>query len=284
MHPKNLHLKPYDFFALSTAHTPLKPFLSINTSGKESINFSDAKAVLELNKAILIYQYGLKDWNIPEGYLCPPIPGRADYIHHIADIISNKKLNRPIMGLDIGVGANCIYPILGTQIYDWKMVGVDIDKTAVSSALQNVNINPVLKDKIEIRQQLDRGNIFTGIIEENEYFDFTLCNPPFYASEDEAIKNNRKKQHNLGNANTPNLNFGGMANELWCNGGEALFLKRMIKQSKLCKDQVGIFTSLVSRNEHLSNLEKLLKKMAATYHTVNMAQGHKKSRILVWHF
>lgn len=285
MHPKNLHNNSYQFKKLIEKHTPLAPFIYTNEFGNNTLDFSDPNAVLELNKALLKLHYNVDNWSIPTNYLCAPIPGRADYIHHIADILTKENINTPIKGLDIGVGANCIYPILGSQIYNWKMVGSDINKTAIVSAKQNVTANTNLVDAIEIRHQKDNANIFSGIIKSNEKFDFTMCNPPFHSSEKEAKKGTQRKLKNLGKqANGLELNFGGMANELWCNGGEALFLKRLIKESVLFKDQVTVFTSLVSKSDNLPKLQKQLTKLKASYFIVPMEQGNKKSRILAWKF
>ncbi|WP_074406228.1 23S rRNA (adenine(1618)-N(6))-methyltransferase RlmF [Aquimarina megaterium] len=284
MHPNNIHNKPYDFTTLINAHEALEIFVFTNTFGNSTIDFSDHKAVLELNRAILKYHYGLKDWNIPEGYLCPPIPGRVDYIHHLADMLAKEGVTTKIKGLDIGMGANCIYPILGAQVYDWYMVGADIDEKAVISAKNNIKINQQLSDSIEIRHQTNNANIFEGVIKNEEYFDFTMCNPPFHTSQKEATKGTLRKVKNLGIAEHLELNFGGQANELWCNGGEALFLKRMIKQSVTFAKQVGFFTSLVSKKEHLPKLEKQLDKLKATHTTIAMEQGNKKSRFIVWKF
>ena len=284
MHPSNIHNTPYDFEALIANHSELSPFVHKNTYGTQTIDFADPNAVLALNKAILKCSYGLVDWNIPKGYLCPPIPVRADYIHHIASILKTEGLNGAIKGLDIGVGANCIYPILGAQIYDWRMVGSDIDESAVIAAKVNVSSNPQLAESIEIRHQPDNANIFKGIIQTDEYFHFTICNPPFYSSMERAERETRHKQKNLGYSAEAKRNFGGQANELWCNGGEALFLKRMIKQSVGFKKQVGVFTSLVSKSEHLPKIKKQLKKLEAEYDTIVMTLGQKKSRILIWKF
>ncbi|MCK0156751.1 23S rRNA (adenine(1618)-N(6))-methyltransferase RlmF [Cellulophaga sp. F20128] len=284
MHIRNIHNNPYPFKELCSANPLLKNFVFVNNHNTSTLDFSNQQAVLELNRALLKWYYKVDLWSIPKGYLCPPIPGRADYIHHIADILKEGQLEKPIKGLDIGVGANCIYPILGSQIYNWKMVGCDIDTQAVASAKQNVSNNVKLKTEIDIRQQGDKANIFEGIIRTDEYFSFTMCNPPFHASEAEANKGTIRKLKNLGIPINRELNFGGMANELWCNGGEALFLKRMIKESVSFKNRVHYFTSLVSKSEHLPKLEKQLTKLKATYFTVPMAQGHKKSRILVWKF
>lgn len=284
MHPNNIHNTPYDFEALTKSHPELLPFVFSNEHDTQTIDFAKPEAVLALNKAILKHSYGLVDWNIPEGYLCPPIPGRADYIHHIATVLEEEGVAGKIKGLDIGVGANCIYPILGAHIYDWKMVGSDSEESAVLAAKSNVESNPHLSKSIELRYQQDNANIFEGIIKSDEYFHFTICNPPFYASKENAERETRHKQKNLAYSPDAKRNFGGQANELWCNGGEALFLKRMIKQSIDFKKQVGVFTSLVSKSEHLYKMKKQLKKLGAEYYTVPMKHGNKKSRILVWKF
>ena len=284
MHSNNIHTSPYDFEALTLTHPELLPFVFNNEHDTQTIDFAKPEAVLALNKALLKHFYGVVDWSIPEGYLCPPVPGRADYIHHIATILETEGLAGAIKGLDIGVGANCIYPILGAHIYDWKMVGSDIEENATIAAMANVKSNPHLSNSIDIRLQKDKANIFQGIIKAGEYFHFTICNPPFYASKENAERETRQKQKNLSYTPDAKRNFGGQANELWCNGGEPLFLKRMIKQSLDYKKQVGVFTSLVSKSEHLPKIKKQIKKLGGEYHTVPMVHGNKKTRIISWKF
>lgn len=281
MHPKNLHHAPYDFQTLKNSFEPLAEFIILNKFNVESIDFSNPDAVLALNKALLKHHYKVHSWSLPKGYLCPPIPGRADYIHHIADLLSSDPTIKKVKGLDIGTGANCIYPILATQIYGWHMIGSDIDLTAISAAQQNA---AEFKEHIQIRAQESNADIFNGIIKEGDYFDFTICNPPFHASEKEAYAGTRRKLKNLHTHADFKLNFGGQANELWCNGGEALFIKRMIKQSLLFKKQVGWFTCLVSKSENLPKIHKQLRKANAHYKTVEMEQGNKKSRFIAWQF
>src|SRR5690606_32921219 len=117
----------------------------------KTIDFSLSDAVYQLNKAILISDYGLTDYQLPKGYLCPPIPGRADYLHYLNDLITSETL--PVKGLDIGVGANAIYPILGAKLYQWRMVGADINKQSVEIAQNNINLNSSLEGLVEIRFQ-----------------------------------------------------------------------------------------------------------------------------------
>ncbi len=284
MHIKNIHNNPYDLDALIETHSELNDFVFLNDFGTKTIDFSNNLAVLHLNKALLKHFYNVKNWNIPNGYLCPPIPGRADYLHHINDLLNIKTTDKTIRGLDIGVGANCIYPILASQLFNWKMVGADISKIAVISARENSSTTKKLKKNIEIRHQQSNADIFSGVIKPDEYFNFTMCNPPFHSSEKDANAGNLRKLKNLNNQKSSKLNFGGQANELWCNGGEALFIKRMIKQSVLFKKQVSWFTCLVSKSENLKNIYKQLHKAGATYKTVNMEQGNKKSRFIAWQF
>ncbi|PKA84160.1 23S rRNA (adenine1618-N6)-methyltransferase [Ulvibacter sp. MAR_2010_11] len=290
MHPNNIHAAPYNFTALIKTHPPLQEYVYKGQAGLDTVNFSDNKAVLHLNKALLLHHYNLTDWNIPPYYLCPPIPGRADYIHHINDLLPKGGKPSAIKGLDIGTGANCVYPILATRIHNWQMVGVDINPAAVANAIKNVNATEGLKDSIEIRYQGNHAQIFEEIIKKGEYFHFSMCNPPFHTSEEEAVKGTLRKLRNLGDEAPQQtkkeivLNFGGQANELWCNGGEALFIKRMIKQSVLVKSQVGWFTTLVSKKEHLPAIYKQLDKLKTTHTTIAMEQGNKQSRIVAWKF
>lgn len=282
MHIKNVNNKPYNFDALINSHRELEQYVHVNKSGSRSIDFSDPQSVFHLNKAILKLHYNIKEWDLPANYLCPPIPGRADYIHHLADLLSEDTGNlQPLRGLDIGMGANCIYPLLGARIYGWYMVGVDIDISAVNSALGIIRSNPGLEEQIEIRHQPEKGNIFTGIIKTGESFDFSMCNPPFYISDEAAVKANLLKNTNL-NMISNVRNFSGQSNELWCNGGEALFIKRMIKDSKSIKDQIKWFTTLVSKKENLPKIYKLLEKLKGSHKTIEMAQGNKKSRFVAW--
>jgi 23S rRNA (adenine1618-N6)-methyltransferase len=39
--------------------------------------------------------------------------------------------------LDIGVGANCVYPLIGHAEYGWRFLGVDIDEAALANAQAN---------------------------------------------------------------------------------------------------------------------------------------------------
>jgi 23S rRNA (adenine1618-N6)-methyltransferase len=294
MHPENPHSSPYNFEVLSASNPDLKDFVFTNDHQNQTIDFADPEAVLQLNKALLLHHYELEDYTLPTGYLCPAVPGRADYLCHIKTVLDeglgDTESKTSYKVLDIGVGANCIYPIIGAQFFNWQMVGIDINLDSVTAAKNIVAATKGLSEKIEIRYQENNANIFQDAIKKDEYFDVTICNPPFHASELEANKGTMRKLANIsadkGYAFRQKLtqNFGGKANELWCNGGEALFIKRMIKQSSTHKEHVGLFTTLVSNKAHLNKCYKQLDKLKAQHKTILMDIGNKNSRILVWWF
>ena len=300
LHPRNLHTGQYDFLALIKACPELKPFVINNPKGDLTINFSDAQSVLLLNKALLANYYAINFWQIPAGYLCPPIPGRVDYIHYIADLLSDLfacvvPKGSQIKGLDIGCGANCIYPILGSRSYDWSFVGTDIDGVAVKTAKLLVDANKNISKKITIRQQKKSKNILTGIVNKADRFAFSMCNPPFHSSMEKAAEGSLLKQTNLskktkhkqlGNSlTTPTLNFAGQAHELSCEGGEIAFVKQMVTESALIKEQVCWFTCLLSKSENVSQVKKHLQQQAVKQvKVVEMSQGHKISRFIAWSY
>ncbi len=292
MHRLNKHLDKYNFQLLVKAYPNLSKFVFTNKYDTRTIDFSNPKAVLALNKALLIQSYNISHWDIPDGYLCPPVPGRADYIHHLAELLSRKNFGKipigtSILGLDIGVGANCIYPIIGNSEYGWSFIGTDIDLTAIDSARNIVKSNPSLVNKVDIRLQNNPNNILLNAIEEKEKVDFTICNPPFHSSEKEAIfaTTRKLKNLNLNKDSKPILNFGGKNNELWCNGGELKFVQDMIIQSKKISQSCFWFTTLVSKQNNLKKVNNSLKKVGAVdIITIPMGQGNKTSRVVAWTF
>lgn len=292
LHPRNLHRGRYDFQLLTKSCPELSAFIFTNKFGSETINFSNPEAVIALNKALLKSYYSIIHWDIPKNYLCPPIPGRADYIHYLADLLSTDHdavvpTGKKIHGLDIGTGANCICPLLGISLYNWRFWASEADQQAFKNALLILSKNDIQPDRVELRKQNNGNQIFNGIIRPGDRFDFTMCNPPFHASEAEAKSANLRKVSNLKDNKTdkPALNFGGSSHELWYKGGESAFIEKMIHVSLSFKSQVGWFTTLVSKESNLSGLIHLLKKIkAAEYHIIEMSQGQKKSRVLAWRY
>ena len=288
LHPRNRHRSRYDMKALCLSCPELQGFIVQTPAGEPSVNFADPLAVKTLNKALLAHFYGVTHWDIPDGFLCPPVPGRADYVHHLADLLADDNggvVPKQATVLDIGTGANLIYPLIGAHEYQWRFTGSEIGAEAFASAQAIINANPGLSRAVRLRRQKDPAAIFNGIIHKNEQYDATLCNPPFHDSAASARAGSERKRRNLGQAEDGALNFGGQQQELWCEGGEVAFILRMIAESKGFGRQVKWFTTLVSRGDNLPPLYRALTDVGAVKVVKKeMAQGQKQSRFIAWTF
>jgi 23S rRNA (adenine1618-N6)-methyltransferase len=279
LHPRNKHKSSYDFKELIASYPKLTPFVQKNKFNNESIDFSNPQAVIALNSALLKHFYNVGQWEIPKDYLCPPIPGRADYIHQIADLLTPSNGQTPkgptIKMLDIGVGANCVYPLIANSEYGWSVVGTDIDETAVNNATKIVDNNKLSSDSKIVLQ---------NVIGANDFYNIVVCNPPFHSSIEEARAGTEKKNRNLGLKKNVQ-NFGGQSNELWCEGGEVSFIMKMIQESVPFKNNVLWFSTMVSKSTTLPFIYDELKRLnAVSFKTIDLAQGQKKSRIVAWTF
>jgi len=292
LHSRNLHRAPYDFPRLVAASPELEAFLTPHPLGGDTIPFAHPEAVIALNRALLKCHYGIAAWDLPPGYLCPPVPSRADYLHHVADLVAVDTGGAPPRGpdvrvLDIGTGANAIYPLIGTHLYGWTFVGTDVDPVAVEWARTLVTRNPALAGKVEFRRQLSPSAIFANVVRSEERFALSICNPPFHPSAEAAAAGTRRKVKNLHGARPqkPVLNFGGRNNELWCMGGEVGFVQRTIAESAARPDLCRWFTTLVSKESSLPAIQRALAKAnVLETRRIPMFAGQKQSRIVAWTF
>jgi len=292
LHPRNKNRERYKFQELIETCPELAPFVVKNKFGDESIEFADPEAVKVLNKALLIHFYGIKDWKIPKDYMVPPIPGRADYIHHLSDLFRNNNYGNIPTGpsvkcLDIGTGSSCIYPIIGNKEYGWSFIASDIDTRSIESCRKILAANSPLDQFVDLRSQKDPNDYFYGILKRDEVIDASICNPPFHASAYEAASESLRKLNNLQEDKTKEVvrNFGGKSNELWCKGGEERFIGNMIRQSRKFGSNCFWFTSLVSKQSNLKKFERILRELKATRtEIIIMGQGNKSSRMLAWSF
>ena len=292
LHPRNKNLERYDLEALIQIKPELKAFVKPNKHGDDSVDFANPKAVKLLNKALLNHYYGIEHWDFPDSNLCPAIPGRADYLHYLADLICEHNFGRfpegnKISCLDIGIGANCIYPIIGVTEYNWNFIGSDVDPNSIDSAIKIVGKNPKLVRKVECKLQKDYKAMFRGIIGSKDQIDLTMCNPPFHESEEAAQKGTLRKVQNLHGKqkNKVVLNFSGISKELIYEGGEIKFISSMVLQSKTFGNNCFWFSTLVSKQSNLKALYKVLDQVGAIeIKTIPMGTGNKVSRIIAWTF
>ncbi|MDC8000656.1 23S rRNA (adenine(1618)-N(6))-methyltransferase RlmF [Aequorivita todarodis] len=280
MHPKNPFNQAYNFEKLTEAHPPLKPFVFEYEYGNKTVKFANHEAVKTLNTALLKAHFGISHWHIPEGNLCPPIPGRLDYLLHVADLIPKTEIHL----LDIGTGANLIYPILATRHFNWKCTASEVNPDSLNNAQEIIDRNPNLKD-IELRHQKFKSHILEHIIQPTDVFDAVVCNPPFFKNRTNAEKSNRRKYKNLELSAAKSQNFGGLGNELWYKGGEVAFVKKMAEESERFKMQVNWFTALISQKENLKDIKRAINKTKPSeVRIIEMEQGNKQSRFVAWTF
>ncbi|ROI08914.1 23S rRNA (adenine(1618)-N(6))-methyltransferase RlmF [Chryseobacterium sp. H3056] len=292
LHPRNKNREKYDLEALLTVQPDLEKHIKPNKYGENSVDFANPAAVKLLNKALLHHYYGIENWDFPDENLTPPIPGRADYIHFMADLLVQSNFGtipegEKITCLDIGVGASAIYPIIGVAEYGWNFIGSDIDEKSLDSAQKIVDENPQLKDKIILRLQENSNQIFKGIIENEEKIDLTFCNPPFHASNEEAEKGSRRKVQNLvkKQVKKAELNFSGLQSELIYEGGEAAFIHKMMAESQEFSENCYWFSTLVSKQSNLKGIYKTLNELEVVgLKTIPLGTGNKSSRIIAWTF
>jgi len=285
LHKNSLHNTTYNFDELVKHHGALQAHVFTNNYHTQTMDFSNPEAVKALNTALLATHYDLKFWEFPDENLCPPIPSRADYMHHLADLLRRSHLDTDITILDVGTGATAIYLLLGNAIYKWHFVGTDIDEKSLKIA-QNIIDKNNLAAAITLRLQPDHKHILKGIIQPSDKFTASVCNPPFYKSQADAFEATKTKLKGLGKEGDKVVrNFSGTPTELCYAGGEKAFLHTYLYESSQLKKQCFWFTSLVSNVNHVESMRASLKKLGATeFQVVDMIQGNKVSRIVAWSF
>jgi 23S rRNA A1618 N6-methylase RlmF len=63
-----------------------------------------------------------------------------------------------VLGLDIGCGANLIYPLLGAAQHGWRFIAADITDAALSGAAANLAANPHLGHLIQVHSLTAEAN------------------------------------------------------------------------------------------------------------------------------
>ena len=284
-HPLSDHHARYDFQALSKTCPELLSHVFVSPKTRENtVDWSSPDAVSCLNKALLMQHYGISSaYSVPAPYLSAGVPGRADYVHHLlADLVDAPgRGDATLRGLDIGTGANAIFPLIATHKYpNVEIVGTDIDAAALAVASLNVQCSPSAARRVTLRLQPSARSIFANVIHPGEHFAFTMCNPPFHASLAAAQAATARKARNLSSGR----NFAG-DKELYCEGGELGFITRMMGESAQHRQSLGWVTTLVSAGSNLAALERVLAGLSVRrVEVVPLEAGHKSTRILAWRF
>ena len=269
-----------DFLTLIKEFPELKKYiLKQNEDNEEEFQFdwSNNELSLLMDKSILNYYFDIKYYDIPKGFLIPPIPSRINYINLINSIIAKliKDIDiKNIIGIDIGTGANIIYPILGYSIYKWKFICTEINKEAYNNAKLILQKNN-LENNINIIKQNNKDNIFISILNRENKYIFSMCNPPYYNYENE-IKLEDKKRDN-------EYNF----DEIYYKNGEYGFFQRYFEESICYKNNVFLYTILIGKKINAENIYDKLSSYSDIIKIYNMQKiltGNNVRYIIYWSF
>ena len=296
MHPRNKHREYLDYRDLAAQQKGFRRFVFENAWGGASIDYSNQEALEELTRSLLAQFYNIRQWALPAGYLCPPVPQRADYIHTLADLLnaslavarSDREAVGPnIRGLDIGTGASCIYSLLGLREYGWSFIASDVDCTALTNAEAILAANG-LSRQVSLRRQEDPSRILRGILLRGESVAFTVCNPPFHETLGHAQKAATTKWRRLskGREVSDVKNYQGQEVELCCEGGEVGFVLRLVEESARPRFQMAClwYSSLLSRQSSIQPIYERLGELGAKRRRFEICQGRNVKWVIAWSF
>ncbi len=266
-------LKP-DFKFLSEEFPEFKKYVYINKYGGYSINWKNPNSIKELVKTILNKFFNIIYYEIPENFLVPTLTSRYNYLNYINKLFTKFKIeNKEKILIDIGTGANIIYPLLGYKLYNWNFIASEINEDAIKIGKKIIKENNLEKE-IFIFKQNDSKKIFENIININKKYLCSICNPPFFDINKEI------KKDNLYTDNEYNYN------EVYCEGGEIFFIKEMIKESYIYKKNIFLFSSLIGRKKNMKKIYSVIKnlKEISLLNKITIKQGKNARWIIIWSF
>lgn len=255
----------YDFQQLSSKYSYLSPFYRNGT-----FQFSyDGQCAL--SKAILQDEFNI-DIGIKKGHLIPSIPSRKIYLSTINSVLVESNVqSSPIIGLDVGTGVYAIYAVLGSKMFNWKMIGCDLDEHAIKYSKELLKRNRIDEQEVNVVEN-------DGIID-GEEFTFMCCNPPFYESKAEMLKNDEFKQ------DLRHEKVVASVNELvYEDGGEVGFIEKLVDQSVKTK-KIIFYSSLIGQKKSIRPIiGKLDKVHCQNYFLREYQLGQTKRWIIFWSF
>ncbi|RMY69489.1 hypothetical protein D0863_06422 [Hortaea werneckii] len=254
---------------------------------KRWVDFQDPKVVKQLTNSLLKHDFGL-ELQLPDDRLCPLVPVRWNYIRWIQELLDTTSdtysdrydPEREVKGLDIGVGASCIYGLLASKTRPkWRMAGIDIDAHSLKHARVNVESNN-LADRIHLVQTDLNDPLIPLKQMQCETLDFVMTNPPFYDSMQDMQSSYTNKHA------PPSAICTGSENEMICPGGDVGFVTRIFDESLQIRDRVQWYTAMLGKMSSLQRIVSKLKENGVSNFAVTCLQaGHRTKRWAVaWSF
>ncbi|KLO08027.1 hypothetical protein SCHPADRAFT_624344 [Schizopora paradoxa] len=284
MHPRNPYQTPLDFENLAESFPPLSVHLLKTQDGRPVIDFKSVEAQRRLTEALLHRDFGLK-LSVPAGRLCPAVPNRLNYILWIQDLIQasvryDELRPERTIGIDIGIGASAIYPLLACKLEpNWEFIGTEIDELSQQSALKNISQNE-LSSRIRVVKTSEHDPILLPLFQDDGVmYTFTMCNPPFYSSSDDVERSAE------GKAFEPNGVCTGSDNEMIVEGGEAAFVRRIVDESVNVSTRCRWFTSMLGKLSSVTEVVQALRTHKVdNYAITELIQGQTRRWVIAWSF
>lgn len=276
IHPRNKYKRPPDYKQLAVIYPEFREIAIMDCTGRVRIDFKERRSLHVLTETLLKHDFDLHV-NIPTDNLNPAIPLRLNYILWVEDLMTHSKLEMDkVTGIDIGTGAICIYALLLAKIYKCQMIGTEMDKGSVKYAQKCIRRNE-LQDLIEIIT-VNSDRIFKDVMRDDRIYDFSMCNPPFFESENDGFEKITKV---LPPRNAPTGNDG----ELKTEGGETGFVTKMIEESVEMGDRIKIYSTMIGKKADLISLRRLLRSKDIKNMTwTEFCQGYTTRWGLAWSF
>jgi len=276
MHARNIYKKRLNFKDVINDHQNLRKYVSIDLSGEAKYDFKNPEALAELTKTLLQKDFNLKV-DFPITRLVPTLPLRLNYILWIEDLLKAAlPKTDDVVGIDIGTGASCIYPLLAAK-QGWKIIATEADKESANIARKNVE-NNALSHAIDIREVSEADHLLVGVLDEAKTYHFCMCNPPFF--ELNSCPSNR-----TGKRPPPKNAITGTSTELSVSGGEVEFITKIIEESKVLKDKIMIYTTMVGRKCDIGVLKNRIREAKArSVVQGEFCQGNTTRWFLAWSY
>lgn len=241
----------------------------------------------QLTQSLLRADFNLT-LTLPPDRLCPPVPVRWNYIRWIQDLLDTSSesytdrydASRHVVGLDIGVGASAIYPLLATATRaEWRMFGTDVDAHSFEWAGRNVEANG-LRKRVRLVRVREEGPLIPLETLGVEGLDFVMTNPPFYSSGEDM------RSSYISKAAPPSAVCTGAENEMICPGGDVGFVSRMVEESLVLGEKVQWYTAMLGKMASLQEVVRLLKEKGVRNWAVSSLQPGKRTKrwAVAWSF
>ncbi|GKT59700.1 DUF890 domain-containing protein [Colletotrichum tofieldiae] len=236
---------------------------------------------MQLTKTLLKIDFGLRI-ELPEDRLCPPVPNRHNYILWLKGLLDSTTYDAPdqrVVGLDIGTGASCIYPLLGCTQRPWSFFATDIDSKSLACAKKNVELND-LHNRISVVARTPQDRLVPLDEIGVDKLSFAMTNPPFYTSEKDLIDSAKQKSR------PPLTACTGATVEMVTDGGEVNFVGKVLEESLVLRERVQWYTSMFGKQSSLEEFVNILREKGIdNYAVTEFIQGNKTRRwAIAWSF